>query len=194
MRNAVVERNTFETKIKIQLELDGKGTYDVKTGVPFFDHMLCLFAKHGLFDLDIKVDGDTEVDFHHTVEDTGIALGEAFAKAMGNKAGMRRYGTKILPMDEALILVSLDLSGRPFLAYDVEFLTEKTGDFDAQLTEEFLRGFAVAAGATLHVKKMAGVNTHHIIEGVFKALGKALDEATLIDERIQGIPSTKGML
>ena len=194
MREAKIERNTLETKIKIQLDLDGEGKYDIKTGIPFFDHMLCLFAKHGLFDLTVRADGDTEVDFHHTVEDTGIALGQAFLKAMGDKAGMRRYATRILPMDEALVLVSLDLSGRPYLAYDVAFLTEKTGDFDAQLTEEFLRGFAVAAGATLHVKKIDGVNTHHIIEGIFKALGRALDEATARDPRVTGIPSTKGTL
>jgi len=194
MRNAQIVRTTGETDIEVLFELDGQGDYQIDTGIPFFDHMLCLFAKHGLFDLEISCKGDIEVDFHHSVEDVGIALGQAFLKAMGDKEGIRRYASKILAMDEALLLVSLDISARPYLAYDVTYQTEKTGEFDAQLAEEFLRAFAFNAGITLHVKMLSGVNTHHIIEAVFKALAKALDEATQIDGRIDGVLSTKGIL
>ena len=194
MRNAQIVRTTGETDIEVLLELDGQGDYQIDTGIPFFDHMLCLFTRHGLFDLEVSCKGDIEVDFHHSVEDVGIALGQVFLKAMGGKEGIRRYASKILPMDEALILVSLDISGRPYLAYDVIYQTEKAGDFDAQLAEEFLRAFAFNAGITLHVKLLSGVNTHHIIEGIFKALAKAMDEATQIDGRIEGVLSTKGIL
>jgi len=194
MRTAAVERQTAETKIAAQLTIDGAGKSDINTGIGFFDHMLILFAKHGFFDLNLTVDGDLYIDGHHTVEDAGIVLGQAFVKALGDKSGIKRYGTAFLPMDEALIMVSLDISGRPFLAFDVEIPTERIGTFDSELTEEFLRAFAVHAGLTLHVKMLAGKNAHHIVEGVFKALARALDEATRKDERIVGVMSTKGML
>lgn len=195
MRNAKIQRKTAETNIEIELNLDGSGKYQIDTGIPFFDHMLNLFSKHGLFDINIKCEGDIEVDYHHTVEDTGIALGQAFLAALGDKAGIRRYSSKIIPMDEALVLAAIDISGRPFLAYDVNFAAMYTGNFDAQLAEEFLRAFAVAAGITMHVKMLAGVNTHHILECIFKCLAVALDEAVQIDVRKGGaVPSTKGVL
>lgn len=195
MRSAQIERKTAETDISLTLNVDGTGVYEIDTGIPFFDHMLNLFTKHGLFDLTLKCKGDIEVDYHHTVEDTGIALGQAFAKALGDKAGIRRYASKILPMDEALMLTAIDISGRPFLAYDVSFMAMYAGNFDAQLAEEFLRAFAMSAGITMHVKMLAGVNTHHILECIFKCLAVAMDEATQTDERKGGaVPSTKGVL
>lgn len=194
MRNADIQRKTAETAITASLAIDGTGNSEIATGIGFFDHMLILFTKHGFFDLKLAADGDLEVDGHHTVEDAGIVLGQAFTKALGDKSGIKRYGTVFVPMDEALVMVSLDISGRPYLAFDVEIPTERIGTFDSELTEEFLRAFAVHAGLTLHVRLLAGKNAHHIVEGVFKALGRALDEATRKDERIVGVMSTKGML
>ena len=194
MRIGEFSRKTGETDITVKINLDGTGRYTLESGVPFFDHMLTMLAKHGLMDLEIACKGDTEVDDHHTIEDLGITLGEALKRALGDKAGICRYATQFLPMDEALVMVSLDISGRPYLSYDVEFFTERTGNFEAGLLEEFLRGFAFAAGITLHVKKIDGRNTHHIIEAVMKALARALDQATQVDPRVQGIPSTKGAL
>lgn len=194
MRIGEFSRKTGETDITVKINLDGTGRYTLESGVPFFDHMLTMLAKHGLMDLEIACKGDTEVDDHHTIEDLGITLGEALKRALGDKAGICRYATQFLPMDEALVMVSLDISGRPYLSYDVEFFTERTGNFEACLLEEFLRGFAFAAGITLHVKKIDGRNTHHIIEAVMKALARALDQATQVDPRVQGIPSTKGAL
>ena len=194
MREAQVERKTAETSIRLSLELDGKGISNVDTGIGFFDHMLTLFAAHGLFDLTLDYDGDIEVDGHHSVEDIGIALGTAVRQALGDKAGIHRYGTFYLPMDEALAFVSLDISGRPFLVYDGGDLAPMIGDYDTELTEEFLRAFAVHAGITLHVRVLYGRNSHHKIEGIFKALGHALRIAVEKDPRVEGIPSTKGVL
>lgn len=193
-RTAMIKRQTAETKITASLEIDGTGHSEIATGIGFFDHMLILFAKHGLFDLNLTADGDLHIDGHHTVEDIGIVLGQALAKALGDKIGIKRYGTAFVPMDEALVMVSLDISNRPYLAFDVDISTERIGDFDSELTEEFLRALSVHAGLTLHVRLIAGKNAHHIVEGVFKALGRALDEATRKDERIVGVMSTKGML
>ena len=194
MRCAEVSRRTGETDINISLDLDGQGTSNLDIGMGFFEHMLNLFTTHGQFNLKVECSGDLFVDGHHSVEDIGIALGQAFTKAMGDKVGIKRYGTAFVPMDEALIMVSLDLSGRAFLNYDVLVKAQMIGDYDTELTEEFLRAFAFNAGITLHVKMMAGSNSHHIVEGVFKALARALREALTIDERIQGVMSTKGML
>ena len=194
MREAQVERKTAETSIRLSLELDGKGISNVDTGIGFFDHMLTLFAAHGLFDLTLDCDGDIEVDGHHSLEDIGIALGTAVRQALGDKAGIHRYGTFYLPMDEALAFVSLDISGRPFLVYDGGDLAPMIGDYDTELTEEFLRAFAVHAGITLHVRVLYGRNSHHKIEGIFKALGHALRIAVEKDPRVEGIPSTKGVL
>jgi imidazoleglycerol-phosphate dehydratase len=193
-RTASVERITGETAIKLTLQLDGSGQSQINTGIGFFDHMLLLFGKHGLLDLSIEAKGDTYVDGHHTVEDTGIVLGQALAKALGDKNGIKRYGTAFVPMDEALAMVSLDISGRPYLVFDVALPSEQVGQFDSELTEEFLRALSVHAGITLHVRLLSGKNTHHIIEAIFKALGRALDEATRQDDRIKGVMSTKGML
>ncbi len=193
-RTASIERVTGETNIKIMLGLDGTGRTQVNTGIGFFDHMLILLGKHGLFDLTVDANGDLAVDGHHTVEDTGIVLGQALAKALGDKAGIKRYGTAFVPMDEALAMVALDISGRPYLVFDAVLPAEKVGQFDSELTEEFLRALAVHAGLTLHVRLLSGKNTHHIIEAIFKALGRALAEATRRDERIQGVMSTKGMI
>ena len=194
MRCAEVSRRTGETDINISLDLDGQGTSNLDTGMGFFEHMLNLFTTHGQFNLKVECSGDLFVDGHHSVEDIGISLGQAFTKAMGDKVGIKRYGTAFVPMDEALIMVSLDLSGRAFLNYEVLVKAQMIGDYDTELTEEFLRAFAFNAGITLHVKMMAGSNSHHIVEGVFKALARALREALTIDERIQGVMSTKGML
>lgn len=194
MRTAEFRRTTNETDIRIALNIDGDGAYTLSTGIPFFDHMLCMIAKHGLMDLEVQAKGDIEVDFHHTVEDVGIALGQTFGEAMGDKKGITRYASSFLPMDEALVLVAVDVSGRPYLAYDVDFATDRAGDFEACLIEEFLRGFAFAAGITLHVKKMYGSNTHHIMEAIMKGLGRALCEAATLNPRVKGIPSTKGVL
>ena len=193
-RTASIERVTGETAIKVALTLDGNGQTAVATGIGFFDHMLILFGKHGLFDLTVTVKGDLEVDGHHTVEDTGIVLGQALAKALGDKTGIKRYGTAFVPMDEALAMVSLDISGRPYLVFDAVLPGERVGQFDSELTEEFLRALSLHAGLTLHVRLLSGKNTHHMIEAIFKALGRALDEATRQDDRIQGVMSTKGMI
>ena len=195
MRSAVIERKTAETDIRLSLDMDGKGTGTIDTGVGFLDHMLTLFAKHGRFDLDVKCVGDTNVDFHHSVEDIGIALGKAFAQALGDKAGICRYGDIILPMDEALILCAVDISGRDFLNFDVEFTADKIGDFDTELVEEFWYGFVRNSAVTLHFKELNGLNNHHVAEGCFKAAGRTLRKAVAIDPRLAGeIPSTKGVL
>ena len=193
-RTATVDRKTGETEISITLSLDGTGHPDIRTGIPFFDHMLTLFARHGLFDLTVVAKGDIEVDYHHTVEDVGITLGQALAKALGNKSGIRRYGSAYVPMDEALARVVVDCSGRPFLAYEAPRGVEAIGMFPFQLVEEFLRAAAVQAGLTLHVSILAGRDAHHMAEAIFKALARALDVAVSRDERVKGIPSTKGVL
>jgi imidazoleglycerol-phosphate dehydratase len=197
-RAATIHRKTKETDIRLKLNVDGSGQSKIKTGIPFFDHMLTLLAKHALLDLDLTVKGDLEVDFHHTVEDTGIALGQALSEALGNKAGIRRYGFAYLPMDETLARVALDFSGRPMVVFRVPknapLIRLKAGDFPAQLTEEFLRGLAQQAGLTLHAEVFYTGETHHLIEAVFKGLAKALDMAMQKDPRVKGIPSTKGRL
>ncbi|MBE6576761.1 MAG: imidazoleglycerol-phosphate dehydratase HisB [Ruminococcaceae bacterium] len=195
MRNKYIERKTAETDIKLGFELDGSGKVNVDTGCGFMDHMLTLFASHGCFDLDVKCVGDTNVDYHHSVEDIGICLGLAFRAAIGDCKGICRYGSMILPMDEALVLCAVDISGRDCLAYDLKIPTEKVGDFDTELVEEFMIAFTRNAGITLHVKQLAGTNSHHIIEGAFKSLARALRAAVAIDEKRAGeIPSTKGKL
>ncbi|MCI8270098.1 MAG: imidazoleglycerol-phosphate dehydratase HisB [Lachnospiraceae bacterium] len=193
-RIAAITRTTRETDISLTLNLDGSGRAQIDTGIGFFDHMLHGFARHGLFDLTVKVKGDLEVDTHHTIEDTGIVLGNAIRQAVGDKAGIVRYGSRILPMDEALILCALDLCGRPYLVYDLTLDREKVGDLETEMIREFF--YAVSYGATmnLHIKQLAGRNNHHIIEGAFKAFAKALDEAVRQDERISGVLSTKGSL
>jgi imidazoleglycerol-phosphate dehydratase len=193
-RTATVDRKTGETDISLTLSLDGSGVPDIRTGIPFFDHMLTLFARHGLFDLTVLAKGDIEVDYHHTVEDVGITLGQALAKALGDKAGIRRYGSAYVPMDEALARIVVDCSGRPFLAYEAPRGVEAIGMFPFQLVEEFLRALAVQAGLTLHVSILAGRDAHHMAEAIFKALARALDVAVSRDERVKGIPSTKGVL
>ena len=194
-RSATLERKTSETEIRLTLNLDGSGVSKISTGIAFFDHMLTLFSKHGLFDLELTAKGDIEVDFHHTVEDTGILLGQAITKALGDKAGIRRYGFFYVPMDEALVRSVVDLSGRPFLAYNAPADVPAIGAaFSFQLVEEFLRAISVNAGMNLHVDVLAGRDAHHMAEGIFKTLARALDEATRIDPRVQGIPSTKGVL
>jgi imidazoleglycerol-phosphate dehydratase len=194
-REAVIERTTSETSIRTRLNLDGTGVSNVHSGIPFFDHMLTLFARHGLFDLDLDAKGDLEVDFHHTVEDAGITLGQAVAKALGEKKGIRRYGFAYVPMDEALVRAVIDLSGRPYLVYEPPSPVEAIGgNFSFQLVEEFLRAIAVSAAMNLHVEILAGRDAHHMAEGVFKALARALDTATQIDPRVEGVPSTKGIL
>jgi len=193
-REATIKRKTKETDIELTLNIDGKGNSEIDTGIGFFDHMLASFARHGLFDLECKVKGDLYVDSHHTIEDTGIVLGEAIKKAIGDKKSIKRYGTAILPMDEALLMSSLDLSGRPYLVYDVELTVDKLGYFDTEMVKEFFYAISYASGMNLHIKMLAGSNNHHIIEGVFKSFAKALDEATIVDNRITGILSTKGSL
>ena len=193
-RQATIERATSETEIDVNLTIDGVGDSKVSTGVGFFDHMLTLFAKHGLFDLEINAKGDLEVDGHHTVEDVGICLGQAFDKALGNREGIVRYGFVILPMDEALATVSIDISGRPFLAYNLDLSASQVGGFDTDLPHEFFQAFVNNAGITLHVRMQAGTNPHHIIEAVFKGFGKAMDQATRVDPRITGVHSTKGVI
>ena len=195
MRTAAIRRDTKETQIELTLNLDGAGTSQIATGCGFLDHMLTLFARHGDFDLSVTCQGDTQVDYHHTVEDIGIVLGQAFADALGDKRGIRRYGSFLLPMDEALVLCALDLSGRCSLNYDAQIPTEKVGDFDTELVEEFLWGLCRSLCLTLHVKQLAGTNSHHIIEAMFKGLGRAMSQACSIDETFRDeIPSTKGVL
>lgn len=195
MRQAEIKRKTNETDIELYLNLDGNGTSNIDTGCGFLNHMLTLFARHAGYDLNVKCVGDTDVDYHHTVEDIAIVLGKAFNEALGDKKGIYRYGDIILPMDEALILCAVDISGRGESYYDLKIPAYKVGDFDTELTEEFLRAFARDAGVTLHTKQLAGVNSHHIIEGAFKALARALAKATAIDENNKNkVPSTKGVL
>ena len=194
MRVGKILRETNETKIDLEINLDGKGRISVNSGIGFFNHMLNLFAAHGQFDLILECKGDLEIDGHHSVEDIGIALGAAIKNALGDKRGINRYGTFFLPMDESLALVSLDISGRPFLVFDAGEFAPMVGNFDTELTEEFLRAFAFNAGITLHVKILYGKNTHHKIEAIFKALGHALKIAVSYDEKNNGIPSTKGIL
>ena len=195
MRRGKIERATAETQIKLMLELDGEGKYDVDTGCGFLIHMLELFTRHGRFDLAIRCQGDTHVDYHHTVEDVGIALGRAFTQAMGDKRGIRRYGDIVLPMDETLMICAVDISGRDYLGFDVQIPTEKVGDMDTELVKEFFLGFVRNAGMTLHFKQLAGENTHHIIEGLFKSAARTMKEAVSVDpDRADEIPSTKGVL
>lgn len=195
MRTSEIQRNTAETKISLALNLDGTGKSQIDTGVGFLDHMLTLFAAHGKFDLTVVCSGDTHVDDHHSVEDIGIALGDAFAQALGDKRGINRYASLHLPMDEALILCAVDISGRGGYYDGLEIPTEKIGTFDTQLVYEFMEGFAKHAGLTLHLRQVCGRNSHHIVEGAFKALGRALRQAVAIDPRFETeIPSTKGML
>lgn len=195
MRNAEIARKTNETNIKLTLELDGTGKSEISTGCGFLDHMLTLFARHGRFDMSVSCKGDRYVDFHHTVEDIGIVLGDAFRKALGDMRGIVRYGSMILPMDEALIMTAADISGRPHLSYGLEIPAQKVGDFDTELTEEFFLGFVRHAGMTLHIKQLAGTNSHHIIEGAFKSAAKSLAAAVKIEEAYKNeIPSTKGVL
>ena len=193
-REASINRETFETGIEMTLDLDGEGNSEVNTGVGFFDHMLTLFAKHGLLNLKVKAKGDLYVDSQHLVEDVGIVLGKCIAKALGDKKGIKRYGTSYLPMDESLELVSMDISGRPFLVFEGDFETKILGNFETEMVEEFFRAVAMNSGITLHAKVLYGKNTHHMIEGLFKGLGRALREATEIDPRIKGVMSTKGSL
>jgi len=193
-RSAKVARTTKETDIKLKLTIEGKGKAAITTGIPFMDHMLTLMAAHGFFDLTLDAKGDIEIDDHHTVEDVGIVLGEAFDKALGNRKGIKRYGRGLVPMDEALASAVIDFSNRPFLVYHVNLKRETTGRFDAQLVREFFRAFVNRSGATLHINLMYGEDTHHMIEAMFKALGQALDEATTLDKRITEVRSTKGIL
>lgn len=194
IRQAEIKRKTNETDITLSLVIDGKGEADVDTGIGFFDHMLISFTKHGLFDLNLKVQGDLIVDCHHTIEDVGIVLGEAIKKAVGDKKAIRRYGDIILPMDEALILCAIDLSGRPYLVFDGSFTSDSVGYMDTQMVKEFFYAVSYSAGMNLHIKQLSGENDHHIIEGMFKAFAKALDEATIKDARIRTVLSTKGSL
>ena len=193
-RIASVNRKTKETDIRMDLSLDGNGKYDVSTGIGFFDHMLEGFAKHGFFDMTVKVTGDLQVDGHHTVEDTGIVLGQAIARAVGDKKGIKRYGYFILPMDDALALCAVDLCGRPYLNFECEFTTERIGNLDTELIREFFYAIAYNAGMNLHIKLLSGTNNHHIAEAVFKAFAKALDMAVSKDSRIEDVLSTKGSL
>ena len=195
MRKAEIARKTNETDIKLTLELDGTGKSEISTGCGFLDHMLTLFARHGRFDMSVSCKGDTYVDYHHTVEDIGIVLGDAFRKALGDMRGIVRYGSMILPMDEALIMTAVDISGRPHLSYGLEIPAQKVGEFDTELTEEFFLGFVRHAGMTLHIKQLAGTNSHHIIEGAFKSAARSLAAAVKIEEAYKNeIPSTKGVL
>ena len=193
-RQATVERRTRETDISVELRLDGSGEAQVETGIPFFDHLLDSFARHGLFDLRVRAKGDLQVDQHHTVEDVGIVLGQTLRKAIGDGAGLRRFGSARIPMADARLTVDLDLSNRPYLVYRVELPRDWVGNFDAALVEDFLYAFCTNGGVDLHVEKSYGHNVHHIVEGVFKGLGRALDEATTRDPRIKGALSTKGSL
>ena len=194
MRNASLERRTLETQIRLSLDLDGQGKSTIHTGIGFFDHMLTHIAKHGFFNLQVEAEGDLEVDCHHTVEDVGITLGKAIKQALGSKEGIRRYGQWLLPMDEALVLCAVDISGRPYLGFDVTFTQQSLAQMDTELVEEFFRAVSENAGLTLHFHQISGKNNHHIAEAVFKAFGKAMDQATGLDSRVEGVLSTKGML
>ena len=193
-REAKVNRKTKETNISLKFELDGRGISVIDTGIGFFDHMLEGFAKHGFFNMNLNVNGDLAVDCHHTIDDTGIVLGDAIKKALGDKKGIRRFGSCILPMDETLVLCAVDLSGRPYLVFDAEFTTDRVGYMDTEMVKEFFYAISYSAGMNLHIKVLSGTNNHHIIEGMFKAVARALDEASQTDERITGILSTKGSL
>lgn len=194
VRMSNIERTTFETKISINLNIDGSGINNIDTGIGFFDHMLTHISKHGFMDLNVCADGDLDVDCHHTVEDVGIVLGKCFSEALGNKAGIKRYGHAVVPMDEALVLCAVDFSGRPMLCFDAQFTVPTLGTFDTEMIEEFFRAVSDNCGLNLHIKVLAGKNNHHIAEAMFKAFGRAVDMATTIDERINGVMSTKGML
>ena len=193
-RSARCERVTKETEISVELEVDGTGNYEIHTGIGFFDHMLHSFARHGMFDLKVTVKGDLVVDCHHTIEDTGIVLGQAIRKACGDKKGMKRFGSFLLPMDETLVLCAIDISGRPYLSEDIKLTTDRVGYFDTEMLHEFFYAVSYSAGMNIHFKHMDGTNNHHIIEAVFKAFAKALDEATSLDSRIDSVLSTKGTL
>lgn len=193
-RRIEITRKTKETRIKLRLDLDGSGKHSISTQIPFFDHMLSLFAMHGFFDLHIEAEGDIEVDFHHTVEDVGICLGDGLKEAIGDGKGLHRYGMAIIPMDEALVTVALDLSMRPYLVYNAGVKKKRLGLFDLDLIEEFFRAFVNHGGVTLHLNTMYGRNTHHIVEAIFKGFGRALDMASSLDRRIAGVMSTKGRL
>lgn len=194
MRSANVTRKTSETDIMVTWSLDGSGATDIVTGVPFFDHMLDAFGRHSLSDLTVRATGDLAVDAHHTVEDVGICMGGALAEALGDKRGITRFGDAVIPMDEALVMAAVDVSGRPHLAYDVSLPIEVIGTFDTTLAEEFLRALAINAGITLHVRSLSGVNAHHIVEAAFKAVARALAASVALDPRVKGVPSTKGSL
>ena len=193
-RTAAITRKTGETDITVTIDLDGTGKSEINTGIGFFDHMLTAFAKHGFFDLKVLVAGDLDVDGHHTVEDTGIVLGQAIAAALKDKAGIKRYGSMILPMDETLVMGAVDLCGRPYFVMDADFKTPAVGAFDTQLVQEFFYAVSYAAMMNLHLRVITGINDHHKIEAMFKAFARALDEAVTIDPRVEGIPSTKGTL
>lgn len=193
-RKSQISRKTGETDVNLTINLDGSGKSNIATGVGFLDHMLELFTRHGLFDLEVNAKGDLHVDAHHTVEDVGIVLGQAIKEALGDKKSIKRYGSCFVPMDESLALVALDLSGRPFLVFDANLPAQKLGTMETELVEEFFRAVAFNAGMNLHIKLLYGYNTHHIIEAIFKAFGRALDQAVLIDDRIEGVMSTKGLL
>lgn len=193
-RSAVIERVTQETRIKLELNIDGSGEAKICTSVPFLDHMLNLFSRHGLFDLTVEACGDIDIDFHHTVEDIGIVLGDAFKQALGDKKGIKRYGQASIPMDETLAAVSADISGRPYLVYHVSLPKVKIGDFDVELAREFFQAFANHCGLNLHINVMYGDNVHHVIEACFKAFARAMDAATQLDPRVVGVMSTKGVL
>lgn len=193
-RSASIERNTSETKIKLSIDLDGNGKGEIHTGIGFFDHMLNAFARHGFFDLSVEVEGDLYVDCHHTIEDVGIVLGEAIKQAVGDKKGIKRYGSFMLPMDETLMLCAVDLSGRPYFVMDCDFTVDRVGEFDTEMVKEFFYAVSYSSAMNLHLKKVHGENNHHIIEAAFKAFAKALDEATSFDPRITDVLSTKGAL
>ena len=193
-RYARCERDTKETEIVVELDLDGTGRYEIQTGIGFFDHMLEGFARHGLFDLAVSVNGDTHVDAHHTVEDTGIVLGQAFLEALGDKEGIARFGYFVLPMDDALVLASLDFSGRTYFAFDADLKAPCLGTMETEVVKEFFAGLASGAQMNLHIRQLAGENTHHIVEAMFKAVAKSMDMASQVDGRIDGVLSTKGVL
>ena len=193
-RESTITRNTNETKIQMEFAIDGRGSAEIHTGVGFFDHMLHGFTRHGLFDMKLHVDGDVYVDSHHTIEDTGIVLGTAIKEAVGDKKGISRYGYALLPMDETLVLCAIDLSGRPYLVFDVQFTTDKCGDMDTEMAKEFFYAVSYAGAMNLHIKVLHGTNNHHMMEAIFKAFAKALDMATKVDERIVDVLSTKGIL
>lgn len=194
MREAVVERNTSETKINVKLAIDGSGKANINTGIGFFDHMLEGFTKHGLFDMDVKIDGDLNVDCHHSIEDCGIVIGQAIKEAVGDKKGIKRFGYFILPMDDALAMVSIDLGGRPYLDFQCDFPTAMCGDMETDMVREFFYAVSYSAMMNIHVRMLSGINSHHMAEAIFKAFAKSLDEATKTDSRIEGVASTKGVI